>query len=107
MRHADNAEDDEVMRDPMIRELRRLMPGNALWQDPVAVKRLRDDVDAARFGESRATTPSQDAQLKQGREKGMQPLRGEKPVPAGESGQASGDNEFLDEPESWNQTKKL
>ena len=77
------------------------------FEDRNVGKRIHDESQGAVAGIN--TTPDDEARTRQGREKGMKPLRTDKRVPAGKDGKPSRDTDFLDEggPEEWNRSRRL
>jgi hypothetical protein len=78
---ADLRGDNEAI--PFLAVLKREFPEFWAWRDPVAMKRMRDELGMGMGAQS--TSPDEDARLKQGREEDMNELAGEKSIPAAQS----------------------
>lgn len=104
----------------MIAGLRKLNPYHRDWTDPEAVQRIRDAILDSLNGESRNTTPQQDAKLRQegvnpthgpnSQRRGSNQMYGQGGVEQRSHSLKGSDYEYLDGQEGaeqWLKTKKL
>ena len=65
-RHAGRTfqDEDDPLRDPLVRELRDIMPFHPMWNDPEAVRRFRDNLYDRLAGKEPAGTEEQDMRQK-------------------------------------------